>query len=83
MCLFAHGSICTWGLFAHVKQQPIVDVIDPNCKNNNNRANNEIFIAVNILKQENEMNYSDNHEEKIKHGNKMENRTIFFVHWRE
>jgi hypothetical protein len=38
-------------LFAHIKQQSVVDVVDTEHGHNNDRVKNEIFIALDILEE--------------------------------
>ena len=54
-------------LLAHIKQQPVVDIVHSDGQNNNDRAKNKVFITLNILKEKEEMDNGDQHNEEIKH----------------
>jgi len=54
-------------LLAHVKQQAIVNVVNAKHSNNNGGIYDNMFVALNILKQENQADDWNNHDEKIKH----------------
>jgi hypothetical protein len=56
-------------LFAHVKQQPIVNIIDAEHCNHYCGIYNQIFITFNIFKQEDKRHNRYNHHQKIKYGN--------------
>ena len=56
-------------LFAHIKQQPVVDVVDAEHGHHHRRVDNQIFITFDIFKQEDKRQNGDNHHQKIKDGN--------------
>jgi hypothetical protein len=68
-------------LAAHVEQQPIVDVVNAQHTNHNDRIDNDELILLNILKQEDQTQHRNNHKNKVKDRETVKDIAVSFVHW--